>query len=124
MGIGLNTEELGSYLDTLVSWKKAEEGRDVLILGGDLHFGVESNIMDKDGNVVLKQVITSAISNKPPPSLMSCLLRTFCMSSCCDATGGDYTFRHTSKKYTWNYTEIKISASNKEAAIDATIVYA
>ena len=52
-------------------------------------------------------MITSPISNKQPPGIVSCFLSWFCMRDCCNATGADkFTFRHTQKIYDMNFGEI------------------
>lgn len=77
MGFGLFPDEQQEYLDKLSQWKQAiPGGRDVFIVGGDLHFGVRSDVLEKGSKKVLfKQMVSSAISNNPPPSPVYWMLR-------------------------------------------------
>jgi hypothetical protein len=93
LGIGLNPAEQGRYLRLLCDWKAAQPNRDVLIVAGDLHFAMETDIQ-RAGEPVLRQVVTSAISNSPPPWIARCWLQNCCMSPCCSAVGEDFAFRH------------------------------
>ena len=120
MGMALSPDEQGHYLDALTNWVSGGN-RDALIVAGDLHFGIRSQIRDPNSAVVLRQMVTSAISNKPPNCLVSCLLRCFCMSDCCSATGGTHHFRHTQKLYDFNYGTIRMSLPHPPSQPKATI---
>jgi hypothetical protein len=70
------------YFAALARWKSTPTPRggqrSVILIGGDLHFGVRTQLRDAKTNEFLcKQVITSAISNDPPPRPVYWLLRQF-----------------------------------------------
>lgn len=74
MGFGLFPEEQYEYLSLLSTWKKAARGRELLLAGGDLHFGVVTTIYD-EGARLCQQIVSSAISNNAPPKPVYWLLR-------------------------------------------------
>ncbi len=79
MGLGLHPKEQCDFISALVEWRKQSNG-ECYLLGGDLHFGIETDILSGDGKetVLLRQVISSAISNSPPPGIVYWgLLRPF-----------------------------------------------
>lgn len=67
--------------------------RQLLIIGGDLHFSVSTQL-SRNGTPMFKQVISSAISNKPPYwfqyYLFKCLMHV--RPTCLDAPA---QFSHT-----------------------------
>ena len=99
MGLGLHPAEQAAYLDMLVEWRgrKPAAGstavggrRDLLLIGGDMHFSVNTSVR-RGGEPVLRQAITSAISNKPPFWFQFYLFR--CLMGCCPGNKhGGYTW--------------------------------
>merc|ERR1712113_986496 len=55
-------DERDVALDTLLSWKHRSLGRELLVLSGDLHTGVNTEIY-KDGKPAFWQMVTSSIGN-------------------------------------------------------------
>jgi len=63
-----NTEDLVRILDMSFDWKeKDEDGREVLMIGGDIHCGVRSIITDKDSGLTINHITTSPITNHTCP---------------------------------------------------------
>jgi hypothetical protein len=58
-----NKDELVKLLTHLFDWKAANKGREVVMMGGDIHVGVESSIKDKKTNTVIRHVTTSPLTN-------------------------------------------------------------
>ena len=58
-----NKDELVKLLSMLFEWKAAHKGREVLMMGGDIHVGVESTIKDNKTNDVIRHVTTSPLTN-------------------------------------------------------------
>eukprot|EP01065_Artemidia_motanka_P018797 TRINITY_DN2213_c2_g1_i1.p1 TRINITY_DN2213_c2_g1~~TRINITY_DN2213_c2_g1_i1.p1 ORF type:complete len:803 (+),score=334.43 TRINITY_DN2213_c2_g1_i1:47-2410(+) len=56
-------EELSWLLDLCFDWRHEREGREVVLIGGDIHVGVESTIKDKKTGAVIKSITTSPITN-------------------------------------------------------------
>ena len=51
-------------LDKCFDWKQQDEAaRDVLLLGGDIHCGVTSDIFDDKTDLTIKHITTSPITN-------------------------------------------------------------
>jgi len=60
-------EELTWLLDLCFSWKAAEAGREVVLLAGDIHVGVDSTIYDSATGESIRHVTTSPITNAVSP---------------------------------------------------------
>ena len=59
-----NKDDLVRVLDKCFDWKhEDEESRDVLLLGGDIHCGVTSDIFDDRTDLTIKHITTSPITN-------------------------------------------------------------
>jgi len=56
-------EELTWLLDLCFGWKAAVGGREVIMLGGDIHVSVESVITDRQTFQTIKHITTSPITN-------------------------------------------------------------
>lgn len=56
--------ELLWILDLCFSWKVAAEGREVILLGGDIHVGVDSVIADSETGQQIRHITTSPITNR------------------------------------------------------------
>jgi len=59
-----NMDDLVRLLDLSFDWKsKNEDGREVLLLGGDIHCGVSSVIRDKETDLTINHLTTSPVTN-------------------------------------------------------------
>jgi len=58
-------EELVWVLESLFEWKASRPGREVLMLGGDAHIGVESTIADRKTAQTIRHFTTSPLTNNP-----------------------------------------------------------
>jgi len=56
-------EELTWLLDLCFSWKAAATGREVVMLGGDIHVSVDSQILDRVTGQSIRHITTSPITN-------------------------------------------------------------
>lgn len=86
-------------------WKNQNPERNVMLVGGDIHFALYSTLL-KDGKVIAEQVVTSPITNKPTCGLAAHLQDIF--------TGSEielynrYKVEHKQKIHKRNYAEISI----------------
>ena len=60
-----NLAELTWLLDLCFGWKAAAPGREVILLGGDIHVGVDSLITDEHTRTSIRHLTTSPITNNP-----------------------------------------------------------
>ena len=60
-------DELLWVLDLCFDWKAASAGREVILLGGDIHVGVKSEITDAQSGLKIRHVTTSPITNAVSP---------------------------------------------------------
>eukprot|EP01062_Namystynia_karyoxenos_P025341 TRINITY_DN19957_c0_g1_i1.p1 TRINITY_DN19957_c0_g1~~TRINITY_DN19957_c0_g1_i1.p1 ORF type:complete len:882 (+),score=242.94 TRINITY_DN19957_c0_g1_i1:86-2647(+) len=58
-----HVEELKWLLDLCFDWRSAKEGREVALIGGDIHVGVESAIKDSKTGATIMCITTSPITN-------------------------------------------------------------
>ena len=56
-------DELLWLLDLCFTWKAASAGREVLLLAGDIHVGVDSLITDATTGLTIRHITTSSITN-------------------------------------------------------------
>merc|ERR1712187_145218 len=56
-------DELTWLLDLCFSWRAAVAGREVVLLGGDIHVSVDSEITDSETRQTLRHITTSPITN-------------------------------------------------------------
>lgn len=59
--------ELTWLLDLCFSWKSAVPGREVIMLGGDIHVSVDSMITDRSTGQTIRHITTSPITNHVCP---------------------------------------------------------
>ena len=57
--------EAAWLFDVLFEWKAARPGREVLLLGGDIHVGVESVLRDARTGLSIRSISASPITNRP-----------------------------------------------------------
>eukprot|EP01006_Ploeotia_vitrea_P027267 TRINITY_DN60111_c0_g2_i1.p1 TRINITY_DN60111_c0_g2~~TRINITY_DN60111_c0_g2_i1.p1 ORF type:complete len:501 (+),score=268.87 TRINITY_DN60111_c0_g2_i1:49-1551(+) len=116
MGMALNPEEQGEYLQLLESWSTRVENRKLLLVAGDMHYGMQTEVYKRDSKngkkqPVFKQLLTSAISNNMPPRISYCLQSYCCSCFCCTGIGnGAYDIKVTRRLYARNVGEIIMRA--------------
>jgi hypothetical protein len=114
MGFGLFPQEQVEYVALLDKWKRCDISRELLLVGGDLHFGVQSEILDGK-RVMFRQIITSPISNNPPPRPVYWLLRRLMRGTGRIGNvpeGGRYAFNHTEFVEERNFALVDLNAQN------------
>ncbi|KAG0591592.1 hypothetical protein KC19_1G186500 [Ceratodon purpureus] len=124
---GEHINEQIKMIDALSEWKATEVGREVLVLGGDVHCGGHSEILKND-EILFRQLTTSAIANEPLPKTAYYFMR---------AAGGfgflqeDYSFRHHKWTRACNYGLVQVkhhsppdnsSAEPRDVEISAQLV--
>jgi len=63
-----NKDELVRVLDKCFNWKSQNENeREVLLIGGDIHCGVTSEIFDNETDLTIRHVTTSPVTNHVCP---------------------------------------------------------
>lgn len=120
MGLGQNPEEQAEYYSLLKQWKGG--GGEAFVVGGDLHYALRTVIKDEDGQPFIKQMITSAINNKPPPFLAYCYLNLCCMWGCCNGMGGGMSFEHEEKYYDRNFGHFTCTINDGKGSIKEVLV--
>jgi hypothetical protein len=108
VGFGLHVHEQIDLVKTFHHWKTEKADREIVLLGGDLHMAVETQIKYHN-DVVLHQYITSPIRQHAPPSIA--LTYTKSIMNIQEEIGEGYTFRHVVFKPKRNFGIIQISAS-------------
>jgi hypothetical protein len=80
-------------LRALRLWKQepAAPGREVLVLGGDVHVGGHTEISHA-GALIFRQLISSPVTNRPPGLLAYLGIRALMESE--EKLGFDYRFEH------------------------------
>lgn len=91
---GAHRAEQVQMLRALRTWK-ANGGRELLVVGGDVHIGCQTDIKHDD-QTIYKQLITSPITNTPPSWIAYTALETLLESE--EALTDSYSFEH------FNYT--------------------
>jgi phosphodiesterase/alkaline phosphatase D-like protein len=92
-------------------WKKGKPNREVVVLSGDLHCGLNSSLYDKDGKLVCRQLTSSGITNEPAPFFATLGMRV--LSSVSDKICDDYNFVHHSWVTKQNYGIVGVSENNR-----------
>ncbi|XP_024541581.1 uncharacterized protein LOC9656975 [Selaginella moellendorffii] len=100
-----HTQEQIRMIDALASWKAAQDGRQVLVLGGDVHCGGHSEVL-KDNEVVFQQLTSSAIANTPLPKTAYYFMRLVGRLGGSLRTG--YTFKHYHWTRSRNYGLVRV----------------
>ena len=112
-----NEAELIRLLNLCFSWKLEGEkrgiGRDLLLLGGDIHCGVTSVIRDNETGLTLNHITTSPVTNHvceyfPPPS---------------GNISERYTFSHLPLGEQFrNYADVRINIEDEDVFIHAKLI--
>jgi len=120
--------EVPRFLRLCSQWRKANPGREVLIIGGDVHEGGWTDIFTGDEQEVIRQLTTSAIANKmtkPHEALAVTLTRSLASSYDGRRLAGDWKMTH----YDWtnfrNYATVECfngDGPNRDAVISAQLV--
>lgn len=113
MGFGLYPQEQLEYIKSLHTWKDVDKKRSIHVICGDIHHAMRTVIRDSNGNCVLNQTVTTAISNNPPPSFISCCISLCCMGWCCNNLNDGYSFKHTFRKYERNFAIIQCESDDE-----------
>ena len=119
---GPHRKEQIEMVRALRRWKQGSpEGRELLVLGGDVHVGGRTEILHNE-NVVFRQLITSPVSNKPPGPILFWGLRGLLEVD--DGLGGSYRFEHDDFTRTRNYgiVLIRVPPSGESPRVDGQLV--
>jgi phosphodiesterase/alkaline phosphatase D-like protein len=79
-------------LRALRRWKEAATDRELLVVGGDVHIGGETEVRH-EGKGIFRQLISSAITNQAPPLLAYAVIRLLLEGE--ESLGGSYSFEHS-----------------------------
>eukprot|EP01098_Paradermamoeba_levis_P005542 TRINITY_DN2334_c0_g1_i2.p1 TRINITY_DN2334_c0_g1~~TRINITY_DN2334_c0_g1_i2.p1 ORF type:complete len:689 (-),score=149.41 TRINITY_DN2334_c0_g1_i2:203-2149(-) len=107
MGFGLHPQEQIDLIQLLHNWKKSQANRSLLVIGGDLHVGIKSEIF-RGEEVVCEQLITSPIRQHPPPGVAKNILQSL-MNIPEKLTDG-YGFKHVEFKPRRNFGIITVES--------------
>lgn len=88
---GDNQKEQIEFLRGLRNWKAGSEGREILVVAGDVHIGGHTSIRHEDDEFV-RQLISSPITNKPPGFFAFHGLQAFLEGE--ETLGSSYSFEH------------------------------
>ena len=110
-------EELIRLLDSCFSWKLAGEekgiGKDVIMIGGEIHCGVTSVIRDNETGLLINHITTSPVTNHVDdfvPSLSGNI-------------SNRYNFSHLPLgKHFRNYADVRINIEEEEVFIQARLI--
>merc|ERR1712060_836454 len=101
--------ERDAALDLLLSWKHRAAGRDLLVLSGDLHTGVNTEIY-KDGKFAYWQMVTSSIGNTEHGWMLLNLGGKF-LNSAEDKNNHTWSFRHSPWVHQRNFGLMSLSTN-------------
>lgn len=93
-------------MELMRDWKLKKEGRQILIMAGDAHFGWSSEIKDSYGNHFCYQFTSSAITNNPPPLLATKAISL--LGKVNDQINEEYSYTHSNWCTTQNYGLVKV----------------
>jgi phosphodiesterase/alkaline phosphatase D-like protein len=108
-------------LRALRQWKAGGSGREVLVLGGDVHVGGHTEIKHQ-GNLIYRQLITSPITNRPPGLLAFLGVRALMLGE--ERLGMDYSFRHFDFTHRRNFGVVvaRVPAGPGPAKLEGSLV--
>ena len=106
-----NLHELTYVLDLLFAWKAAEAGREVVLLAGDIHVGVDSLIKDSETGLTIRHITTSPITNSVSPFFNPL-----------DGTINErYSYTHKVLDGLHNYCSLDLSLSDDGVSVEAKV---
>ena len=112
-------DELKELLGLLKKWKKAKCGREITLIGGDVHVGGHTDLYYKDEGV-FKQFTTSAINNEVPKKYQFEIMQFF--QKMFGDLGKGLSYEH----YDWvrfnNYGLVSVHCSNGESFVTCQLV--
>jgi len=117
--------EVPRFLQLCAQWRGMGEGRQVLVVGGDVHEGGWTDIFIGDGESGIKQLTTSAIANKmtkPHEALAVTLTRSAASFYDGRRLAGDWLMTHFDWTNYRNYALVDCLAGDDGAVIRAKLV--
>jgi len=104
-------EEMAEMLDALRDWKEAKPGREVTLIGGDIHIGGHTDVFYK-GKRAFKQFTSSAINNVIPTKFQFLTVRF--MQECSQPLSNGYAFDHHDWTKENNYGIVTVSTDSSD----------
>mmetsp|Transcript_44594 Transcript_44594/g.129706 ORF Transcript_44594/g.129706 Transcript_44594/m.129706 type:complete len:500 (-) Transcript_44594:88-1587(-) len=104
--------ELVWLMDQAFAWKAAVPGREVLLLGGDIHVGVESTVTDSQTGLTIRQLTAGPITNAV--SQFHCALE--------GRLNDRYTYQHTPKDKERNFGSIELDFRGDSVVMEARVI--
>jgi len=114
-----NAAELADVFDLLRIWKNAKVGREVTLVGGDVHIGCHSEIY-YNNELCFKQFVTSAMNNEVPNKLEYMVVKVGLHMSG-DLAGG-YSFRHSEIVRKNNYGLLKVEDHFGRSYVESLLI--
>jgi len=109
--------QLVELLDLLRSWKERRAGRELLIVGGDIHMGGTTDILYK-GKKIFAQFVSSAINSKEVSSFEKGLMDLMMKMG---KINGDYTCCHGKWKKRNNYGIVEVITNEQGSKIESKL---
>jgi len=114
-----NDEEMKKILNLLKDWKAGKKGRELTLIGGDVHIGGHTDLFfGKKG--VFKQFTTSAINNIVTKKYQFSIMKFFQKLS--GNLGKEFSYQH----YDWvkesNYGLVSISVNGEASIVECKLV--
>ena len=91
-------EGTSALFDMCFEWKAAKEGRDIVLIGGDVHIGYTTELTHKETNATIRAVCASPITNHVTP-----------FYNPPEGDYGKYHFKHTPHLNMRNYCVLQAS---------------
>lgn len=113
MGFGLVPAEQQRIMELVRLWRDARSGRDALLVAGDMHCGSCTHVFFDD-RLVLRQVVTSPICNRPLTGLAFAWYRALMMAGSVQL-GHQYSYRHLADQFVRdkNYLFVRMAKTSK-----------
>jgi len=120
MGFGLYPDEQVAFLKLLHQWKMEKQNRQIVVIGGDLHMAVRTEIRYK-GDLIFEQLVTSPIRQHSPPGLGYNLMKS--VMSTVEELEDDYSYKHTMFKPRRNFGIINIETHEGGTTVMRGTIY-
>jgi hypothetical protein len=120
MGFGLHPKEQLDFIKLLHSWKMEKPNRNLVLIGGDLHIGVRTEIKYHH-QMILEQFITSPIRQHHPPNISYHHMKNIMTAT--EELKEGYSFRHTIFKPKRNFGIINIETGPDNVMTMRTTLY-